>query len=67
MDGDPKLFYQAHVFVCTNERPAGHPRGCCKDKGSEKLRDYMKARAKELGLRPLARLAGYAVAGVRVR
>ncbi|MBL8806627.1 MAG: (2Fe-2S) ferredoxin domain-containing protein [Rhodospirillales bacterium] len=50
MDGDPKHFYQAHVFVCTNERPAGHPRGCCKAKGSEKLRDYMKARAKELGL-----------------
>ncbi|MBL8831947.1 MAG: (2Fe-2S) ferredoxin domain-containing protein [Rhodospirillales bacterium] len=50
MDGDPKHFYQAHVFVCTNERPAGHPRGCCKEKGAEKLRDYMKARAKELGL-----------------
>jgi (2Fe-2S) ferredoxin len=48
---DPPLFYRRHVFVCTNERPAGHPRGCCKAKGSEKLRDYMKARAKELGLK----------------
>lgn len=48
---DPPLFYSSHVFVCTNERPAGHPRGCCKAKGSEKLRDYMKARAKELGLK----------------
>jgi (2Fe-2S) ferredoxin len=48
--GDPTLFYEAHVFCCTNERPAGHPRGCCKAKGSEKLRDYMKARAKEFGL-----------------
>jgi (2Fe-2S) ferredoxin len=47
---DPPPYYSAHVFVCTNERPAGHPRGCCKAKGSEKLRDYMKARAKELGL-----------------
>ena len=47
----PPLFYSSHVFVCTNERPAGHPRGCCKAKGSEKLRDYMKARAKELGLK----------------
>jgi (2Fe-2S) ferredoxin len=47
---DPKPFYRAHVFCCTNERPAGHPRGCCKAKGSEKLRNYMKARAKELGL-----------------
>jgi (2Fe-2S) ferredoxin len=48
---DPPLFYARHVFVCTNERPAGHPRGCCKQRGSEKLRDYMKARAKELGLK----------------
>ena len=48
---DPPLYYRSHVFVCTNERPAGHPRGCCKNKGSERLRDYMKARAKELGLK----------------
>jgi (2Fe-2S) ferredoxin len=47
---DPAPFYEAHVFCCANERPAGHPRGCCKAKGSEKLRDYMKARAKEFGL-----------------
>ena len=46
---DPALFYDCHVFLCTNERMAGHPRGCCKSRGSEKLRDYMKARAKELG------------------
>jgi (2Fe-2S) ferredoxin len=48
--GDPPAFYEAHVFCCTNERPAGHPRGCCKAKGAERLRDYMKLRAKELGL-----------------
>jgi (2Fe-2S) ferredoxin len=47
---DPAPYYEAHVFCCTNERPAGHPRGCCKARGSEKLRDYMKARAKEFGL-----------------
>jgi (2Fe-2S) ferredoxin len=47
---DPPLFYRTHVFCCTNERPEGHPRGCCKRKGSERLRNYMKARAKELGL-----------------
>ncbi len=46
----PSLFYKRHVFFCTNERPDGHPRGCCKAKGSEKLRNYMKARAKEMGL-----------------
>jgi len=47
---DPPLYYRRHVFCCTNERPAGHPRGCCKEKGAIRLRNYMKARAKELGL-----------------
>jgi (2Fe-2S) ferredoxin len=47
---DPPFFYDAHVFVCCNRRPDGHPRGSCAAKGSEKLRDYMKVRAKELGL-----------------
>jgi (2Fe-2S) ferredoxin len=48
--GDSALYYRVHVFCCTNERPPGHPRGCCKEKGSEKLRNYLKARAKEEGL-----------------
>ena len=48
--GDPRPFYRRHVFCCTNERPAGHPRGCCLDKNALRLRNYMKARAKELGL-----------------
>ena len=50
MSADPPLFYRRHVFCCTNTRPPGHPRGSCSEKGSEKLRNYMKARAKELGL-----------------
>jgi (2Fe-2S) ferredoxin len=48
--GDPALFYRRHVFCCTNERPSGHSRGCCKLKDAEKLRNYLKARAKEVGL-----------------
>ena len=48
---DPKPYYEAHVFCCTNRRPAGHPRGCCAEKGSEALRDYMKSKAKALGLK----------------
>ncbi len=47
----PDAFYDIHVFVCVNERIAGHPRGCCKDKGSIELRGYMKNKAKELGLK----------------
>lgn len=48
--GDPPLFFDFHVFVCTNRRPDGHVRGSCAARGSEKLRDYMKVRAKELGI-----------------
>ena len=48
---DPPQFYDRHVFFCTNTRPDGHPRGCCSGKGSVKLCDYMKARAKELGIK----------------
>ncbi len=47
---DPPLYYARHVFCCTNVRPEGHPRGCCSAKGSVQLRNYMKARAKEMGL-----------------
>lgn len=47
---DPPPYFQAHVFVCCNRRPDGHKRGSCAARGSEALRDYMKARAKELGL-----------------
>lgn len=49
--GDPAPYYEAHVFCCTNRRPAGHPRGCCAEKGGEALRDHMKNRAKDLGLK----------------
>lgn len=49
-DPDRDLYYRLHVFLCTNQRPEGHPRGCCHRRGSVGLRDYMKARAKELGL-----------------
>jgi (2Fe-2S) ferredoxin len=53
---DPKLFYSSHVFCCTNRRPDGHKRGSCAARGSEPLRNYMKARAKELGLEPNIRI-----------
>lgn len=42
--------FRCHVFCCTNERPADHPQGSCARRGSVRLRNYMKARAKELGL-----------------
>ena len=47
---DPASYYDAHVFCCTNRRADGHPRGSCAERGGEALRDYMKSKAKALGL-----------------
>lgn len=47
---DPRPYYDHHVFCCTNLRPEGHRRGSCAARGSEPLRNYMKARVKELGV-----------------
>lgn len=45
---DQKPYFKRHVFCCGNERPAGHPRGCCKEKGGVDLRNYLKARVSEM-------------------
>ncbi|WP_376098376.1 ferredoxin [Roseomonas sp. CCTCC AB2023176] len=47
---DPAPYFRVHLFACTNRRPDGHRRGSCAARGAEGLRDYMKARAKEMGL-----------------
>lgn len=43
--------FEHHIFVCVNKRPAGHPKGCCADKGSEALRDFFKEELARLGLK----------------
>jgi (2Fe-2S) ferredoxin len=43
--------YLRHVFVCVNQRPSGHPKGCCHGKDSREIRDMLKA---ELGKRGLS-------------
>ena len=48
---DPPLYYDRHVFMCINRREPGSRRGCCAEKNSEELRDYMKAKAKALGIK----------------
>ena len=30
--------FEKHLFVCTNQRAAGHPRGCCADKAGLEIR-----------------------------
>ena len=44
---------QRHVFVCTNERPPDNPKGSCKPKGGNEVRDRLKA---ELASRGLAKM-----------
>lgn len=41
-------YYRYHVFFCTNQRDDGS--ACCADHRSQDMRDYAKARIKELGL-----------------
>jgi (2Fe-2S) ferredoxin len=47
--------YQRHVFVCINERPKGHPKGCCLEKGSAEVRSALKAELKKRGLAGIVR------------
>lgn len=44
--------FERHVFVCTNERAADHPRGSCKARGGVEVRDALK---KELTARGLSK------------
>lgn len=41
-------YYEKHVFFCCNQRDEG--RQCCNGSGASGLRDYAKARVKELKL-----------------
>jgi (2Fe-2S) ferredoxin len=47
--------YERHIFVCINERPAGHPKGCCLEKGSAAVRDLLKSELNKRGLSGLVR------------
>jgi (2Fe-2S) ferredoxin len=44
-----------HIFVCCNQRPEGHPRGCCDPTGSEALRDCFKKELAARGLKTTVR------------
>ncbi len=43
--------FRRHIFVCTNRRPEGHPKGCCAEKGSEHVRELFKAELEKRGIR----------------
>jgi (2Fe-2S) ferredoxin len=40
-----------HVFVCTNQRPPGDPRGCCAARGAEGVVEAFKAELARRGLK----------------
>jgi (2Fe-2S) ferredoxin len=46
--GSVKPYYARHVFFCCNQRDG--TRASCNASGASELRDYAKARVKELGL-----------------
>ena len=48
--------FEKHVFVCTNTRPEGHPRGCCSAKDSNAIRDRMKELVAKAGLKGKVRI-----------
>lgn len=43
-------FYERHVFVCTNERPADSPKGSCMARGAEAVLQAFKAQVGERAL-----------------
>jgi (2Fe-2S) ferredoxin len=40
---------ERHVFICTNRRDPGNPKGSCADKGGELVRDEFKRLLHERG------------------
>jgi (2Fe-2S) ferredoxin len=42
--------FERHVFICTNQRPEGHPRGCCNPDASDALQKAFKKALAERGL-----------------
>ena len=45
-------FRERYLFVCTNRRPDGHPKGSCAEKGSEEILGRLK---EELARRGVAK------------
>lgn len=43
--------FDKHVFICTNRRPDGHPKGCCASKGAEEVRSLFKEELHKRGVK----------------
>ena len=42
--------FEKHIFICTNQRPDGNPRGCCDASGEGGLQRIFKAKLAERGI-----------------
>jgi (2Fe-2S) ferredoxin len=47
--------FEKHIFVCGNQRPEGHPRGCCDAAASKELQVLFKQKLAEHGLKGTVR------------
>ena len=47
--------FEKHIFVCTNQRPAGHPRGCCDPTATAELQRAFKTQLATAGIQATVR------------
>jgi (2Fe-2S) ferredoxin len=43
--------FEKHIFICGNQRPPGHPRGCCDPEAKAELQKLFKQKLAERGLK----------------
>ena len=43
--------FEHHIFVCGNQRPEGHPRGCCDPSAEARLQKLFKQKLAARGLK----------------
>ncbi len=43
--------FERHIFICMNQREAGHPRGCCDPGGQGELQRLFKTKLAQRGLK----------------
>jgi (2Fe-2S) ferredoxin len=43
--------FEKHIFICGNQRPPGHPRGCCDPNAQAELQKLFKQKLAERGLK----------------
>ena len=47
--------FERHIFICTNQRAKGHPRGCCDPTGEGDLHRAFKTKLAQRGIKGTVR------------